>query len=81
MSTEAELVAHRRRTLRGNRAEDRLHVGGRLRDHAQDLAGCRLLIQRLGQVAVLGPKLREESGVLDRDHGLVGEGLEQPDLG
>ncbi len=37
--------------------ENRLHVGRRLADHAQDLGGRRLLLQRLGQVGVLGLEL------------------------
>ena len=36
----------------GDDVEDRLDVGRRARDDAQDLAGRRLLLQRLGEVAV-----------------------------
>ncbi len=61
--------------------EDRLHVGRRARDHAQDLAGRGLLLQGLGEVGVPGLQLAEQPRVLDRDHGLVGERLEQRDLG
>ena len=53
--------------------EHRLAVGDRAADHAQHLGRRRLLLERL-----LG--LVEEARVLDRDHGLVGEGLEQGDL-
>ena len=36
---------------------DGLHVGRRAGDHAQDLAGGRLLLQGLGEVGVLGLQL------------------------
>src|SRR5262245_28544237 len=39
-----------------DRLEHWLDIGRRLADHAQDLAGCRLLLQRLGD---LGMGLRE----------------------
>jgi hypothetical protein len=35
-----------------DRVEDRLHVGGRAGDDAQDLAGGRLLLERLGDLSV-----------------------------
>ena len=53
--------------------EHRPAVGDRAADHAQHLGGRGLLLERL-----LG--LVEEARVLDRDHRLVGEGLEQGDL-
>ena len=53
-----------------NRAVDRCNVGGRAADDAQDLRRRGLLLERL-----LG--LVEQPYVLDRDHRLVGEGLEQ----
>ena len=43
-------------------------------------AGGRLLLQRLGQLAIARLQLREQPHVLDGDDGLVGEGLEQRDL-
>src|SRR5579872_2284424 len=57
----------------GNRLEHRRHIGERLVDNAQDVAGRRLPLERL-----LG--LVEEACVLDRDHGLVGESSDQCDL-
>ena len=66
--------------IRRDRLEHRLHVALRLADHAQDLAGRRLLLQRFGQVAVARLQLVEQPRVLDRDHRLVGEGLEHGDL-
>ena len=48
-------------------------VGRRLRDHAQDLGGGRLLLERFAQFG-------EQADVLDGDHGLGGEGLEELDL-
>ncbi len=49
-------------------------------DHAQDLARRRLLLERLGQVAVARLQLVEQAHVLDRDHRLVGERRHQLDL-
>jgi hypothetical protein len=70
-----------------DRIEHRLHVGLRVRDGAQDLAGGGLLLQglghlpvRLGQRPVLLLQLGEEAHVLDGDDRLVREGLEQADL-
>ena len=60
--------------------EDRLGVGRRLADHLQDVAGRRLLLERFSQVTVAGLEFLEQPHVLDRNHGLVGKGLEQSDL-
>ena len=57
----------------GDDVEYRLHVGGRLADHLQHLRRGRLPRQRL-------LCLVEQPRVLDRDHGLVGEGLQQCEL-
>ena len=43
-------------------------------------AGGGLLLQRLRKIARLGLHLFEQPHILDRDHGLVGEGLQQGDL-
>ena len=48
--------------------EHRRRVGNRAADHRQHLGGGGLLFQRF-------PGLVEQARVLDRDHGLVGEGL------
>ena len=53
--------------------EHRRGVGDRAADHLQHLGGRGLLLERL-----LG--LVEQARVLDRDHRLVGEGLQQRDL-
>ena len=58
---------------RRSASKHRLHVGRRAADDAQHLGGRRLPLERL-----LG--LVEQAHVLDRDHRLVGEGLEQRDL-
>src|SRR5258706_446520 len=58
---------------RRDRVEHRLRVRLRLADHAEDFARRRLLLEGL-----LG--LVEQANVLNRDHGLVGEGLEQGNL-
>ena len=42
-------------------------------DHLEDVGGGGLPLQRL-------PGLVEQPRVLDRDHGLVGEGLQQLDM-
>jgi hypothetical protein len=60
------------RTL-GDCVEHWLDIGRRARDHPQDVGRGRLLLERLF-------RLVEQPNVLDRDHGLVGEGLEQGDL-
>src|SRR4030095_14807711 len=64
--------AERGRTLE-NRFEHGSDVRRRTRDNAQNLAGRRLLLQRL-------LRLIEQPHVLDGDDGLVGEGLEQIEL-
>ena len=58
---------------RGDGIEDRLDVGRRARDDTQNLAGGRLLLERLF-------RLVEQADVLDRDDGLVGERLQELDL-
>ena len=63
--------------------EDRQHgleVEGRAADDLEDLAGGRLLLQGLGQLAVPSLELLEQADVLDGDHRLVGEGPDQLDL-
>src|SRR6266705_2013619 len=50
--------------------EHRLRIGDRAADGAEDFAGSALLLERF-------PGLIEQSHVLDRDHRLIGEGLEQ----
>ena len=54
-------------------------VGERERD-AQDLAGGGLLLERFAQFPVARLEFLEEPNVLDRDHGLIGKGLQQSDL-
>src|SRR2546430_14736054 len=57
----------------GDRVEDRLDLGWRAGDHSEDLAGCRLPLERFF-------RLVEQADVLDSDRGLVGERFEQTDL-
>ena len=64
----------------GDRVEHRLAVGRRAGDDPQDLARGRLLVEGLGQIAVLPLQFREQADVLDGDGGLVGEGRHQVDL-
>ena len=61
------------RRVFGNHIEHRLNIGRRAGDDAKNLARRRLLFQRLGEFL-------EQPHVLDGDHGLVGEGLEERDL-
>jgi hypothetical protein len=65
-------VAEARRVL-GNCVEHRRNVGRRAADHAQDLGGRSLPLERF-------LRLVEEPRVLDRDHRLIGERLQQRDL-
>src|SRR5438477_9447961 len=60
-----------------DRVEDRLHVGLGPADDTQDLSCRRLLLKRLGEVAIARLQLLEQADILDGDHGLVGKGLEQ----
>ena len=73
IASATALPPKRRRQLSHDRVEHRLGVGHRAADHAQDLGRRRLLLERL-----LG--LVEQAHVLDRDHRLVGEGLQQLDV-
>ena len=63
-----------------DRIEDRLDIGRRAGDHAQDLTGRRLLLQRFWEARVLGLELAEQPRVLYDDGRLVGEGLHEGDL-
>src|SRR3954447_9787499 len=60
--------------------KNRPDVGWRRCDHAEDVGAASLVSERLGEVARLGLHLVEQSHVLDRDYGLVGEGRNQFDL-
>src|SRR5579859_5799677 len=65
-------IAERQRTLQYS-IEHWLDVIWRTGDNTQDVAACRLLLQRF-------LRLVEESHVFDGDDGLVGEGLQEVDL-
>ncbi|HSD87101.1 MAG TPA: hypothetical protein VLB44_06285, partial [Kofleriaceae bacterium] len=60
--------------------EDRLGIGGRTADHAEDLAGRSLSVERLREVAIASGQFVEQAGVFDGDHRLVGERLQHRDL-
>ena len=66
--------------VRDDRLEDRLQIRGGTADHPEDLGRRRLLVQRLRQRGVPLLELREEAHVLDGDHRLVGERLEEGEL-
>ena len=65
---------------RHDAVEDGLNIGRRARDDPQDLARGGLLFEGLGQGAVATLQFVEQPDVLDGDHRLIGEGLEQRDL-
>jgi hypothetical protein len=60
--------------------EDRLHVRGQAADNAEHLGRCRLVLQGFAQFCVTLLQFFEQSHVLDRDHRLVCEGLEERNL-
>ena len=68
-------VAQSRRRL-DERIEHRLQVEGRAADDLQHLGRRRLLLQRLGELGGARLHFLEQARILDRDDGLVGEGLE-----
>ena len=73
----------RRRIVRRQseqRVEDRLQIERRAADDLEHIRGRGLLLQRFGQVARARLHLVEQAHVLDRDHGLVGKGLQEVDL-
>ena len=72
-------VAEQRRSV-DERIEHRLQVEGRAADGLEHVADRGLLLQRFAQLFGACLHLVEQSDVLDRDHGLVGEHLEQADV-
>ena len=60
--------------------EYRLHIRGRSADDAEHLGRCRLVLQCLAQFRVALAKFLEQPYVFNRDHGLIGEGLQKSDL-
>ena len=65
-------IAEPRRQL-DQRVEHDLQIEGRAADDLEHVGGGGLLLQQF-------PQLVEQAGILDRDHGLVGEVLDQLDL-
>src|SRR5258708_34514125 len=63
-----------------DRVQDGLHFGWRAAYRRQDLAGRRLMFQRLRQVSRLRLHLVEQPRVLNGDDRLIRESLEQLDL-
>jgi len=57
-----------------------LDICRRASDDAEDLARRHLLFERRREITVARLQLAEEPHVLDRDHRLIGEGLEERDL-
>src|SRR5262245_51528617 len=58
----------------------RLHVGRGSTDDAEHFRSSGLMLQGLTQFRVALLDLLEQPHVFDRDHGLIGEGLEKGDL-
>ena len=76
----AEIGAAKLHRLAEHRVEDGNEIPGGAADHAQHF-GCRgLLLERLRQLLCPCLHLVEQPHVADRDHGLIGEGLQQGDL-
>src|SRR5688572_27932319 len=67
------------RALR-DRVQYWLEIGGRAGDYAENLARRSLLLQSLGKIAVSHLQFLEQPHVLDGDHRLVCERLDQSDL-
>src|SRR5215204_6376443 len=63
-----------------NRVEDGLQSSRRCADDAQDFRRSHLLFERLLQLARTRLNFLEQSDVLDRDHRLIREGLDELDL-
>ena len=79
-STPPLVAPHNSVALRAIASEDRLHFGRRAAYRRQDLAGRRLMFQRLRQVSRLRLHLVEQPRVLNGDDRLIRESLEQLDL-
>src|SRR5262249_29662789 len=62
------------------RIENRLELGDRAADDLEHIGGGGLLLQRFTEIARARLHLVEQPYVLDRNHRLVGEGLDQLDL-
>ena len=60
--------------------QNRIEIEGCPADRLEDIRRRRLLLQQLLEVARLCLNLVEQAHVFDRDHRLVGEGLEQLDV-
>ena len=77
---EAISASHRRAAVSDDGIEDRLQIERRAADDVQHIARRGLILERLRQLARARLHLLEQPRVLDGDHGLVGEGLQQLDL-
>ena len=73
-------ASQRRAAASAREIEHCLQIEGRPADDLQHVCGGGLLLQRFRQLARARLHLVEQAHVLDRDHRLVGEGLDQLDL-
>ena len=62
------------------RLQDCVEIEGRAADHLQNVGRRGLLLKRLGHFRRARLHLLEQPHILDGDHRLVGEGLQQLDL-
>ena len=76
----AELCLAKRDGVLQHGFEHRLKIAGRAADNLEHLRGRRLLLQRFGELARALLLRLEQPRVLDGDHRLIGEGLDQLDL-
>ena len=76
----ASVAPHRRAALSAIASKTGWRSVGELVITRRISRGGGLLLERLGQLAVPRLELLEQPHVLDRDHRLVGEGLQQRDL-
>ena len=72
-------IAQSRRGLY-QRIQHRLQVEGRAADDLEHVADSGLLLKRLAEIVGALTQFLEQPGVLDGDHGLLGEILDQGDL-
>ena len=59
----------------GKDIEHRLNIRRRTGDHAENLARCRLLLQRFGEFTVSGLNLFEQAHILNGDRCLIGSNV------
>src|SRR5215467_8316396 len=79
-NTPPKRAPHRRTPLARIPSKNRLYLGLRHADDAQDVTGRGLCVECSGQIPVACLQLPEQPHILNGDDRLVGEGLEEGDL-